>query len=194
MCIADMKSKHFGTSRHTWPIIKCTRTGSRKKHQIRGTGGREDGVNTNKRRCRHQVHELVLREKCPFPVEQPPRGRYIANVFVSVCVCVFVCVFVYVCVCACVWRWTEKVAIYWMHEVITPLTHPPQHLRHLPTARRGYLGTSRRYTVVQEVLFQVEVTGSCFFSLATRILSATGGASGCVEQSLVTRWARTETV
>ena len=31
MCIADMKSKHFGTSRPTWPIIKCTRTGSRKK-------------------------------------------------------------------------------------------------------------------------------------------------------------------
>ena len=31
MCIADMKSKHFGTSCHTWPTIKCTRTGSRKK-------------------------------------------------------------------------------------------------------------------------------------------------------------------
>ena len=109
------------------------------------------------------MHELVLREKCPFPVEQPPRGRYIAHVFVYVCVCV--CLSVCVCVCACVWRWTEKVAIYWMHEVITPLTHPPQHLRHLPTARRGYLGTSRFYTVVQEVLFQVEVTGSCFFRL-----------------------------
>ena len=170
-----------------WFSKKNIRLGDRR-------AGGEDGVNTNKRRCRHQVHELVLREKCPFPVEQPPRGRYIAHVFVYVCVCVFVCVFVYVCVCACVWRWTEKVAIYWMHEVITPLTHPPQHLRHLPTARRGYLGTSRPYTVVQEVLFQVEVTGSCFFSLATRILSATGGASGCVEQSLVTRWARTETV
>ena len=153
-----------------------------KNIRLGGQGGRRGRGKHKQAQVLHQVHELVLGEKCPFPVEQLPRGRYIAHVFV------------YVCVCACVWRWTEKVAIYWMHEVITPLTHPPQHLRHLPTARRGYLGTSRFYTVVQEVLFQVEVTGSCFFSLATRILSATGGASGCVEQSLVTRWARTETV
>ena len=99
MCIADMKSKQFGTTRHTWPIIKCTRTGSRKKHLIRGTDGQEDGVNTNKRKSWHQVHELVLREKCPFPVEQPPRGRYIAHVFVYVCVCVCLCVCLSVCVC-----------------------------------------------------------------------------------------------